>query len=519
MANVKFSRGLLNNYLGLADKNADTVYITTDEGGIYLGSKRLGDIVVTANYTELQNKYDVTKVSPSTLFYMEAENILARSNGSAWVQINAQGLTSVEVTGGGNAVTTVTASATGKVTFNKGETFATSSDLNSATSRIKTLEDDVAALTGGTDGVGSISEQIAAAKNEVLGTANDAEGAQTVHGANKNADAAQATADAAKQQATTNAGEIATMKTNISKNADDIATERGRIDTLTAGVSADYNTLAKLEEKIKANAEDIAENAEAIEALETAVNTKNNTQDQAIQKNKDDIADNTAAITKLNGGAEETGSVLNTVNTQIAAVVDGAPAAFDTLKEIAVWIGSEEAGTGAAEALADHGNRLTTVEGLVEGHTTNIGKNADDIAALRADLNQEITDRGTQDAATLKSAKDYTDAAKTVILGDAATAYNTLGKIEDKLIEHNGSISTLTTNLGDLQTAYNAHIEAYNTHVEAYNTLKTNFDNYKTTNDAAVDEVSRDVATLETWQTTMNSWKDTVNEVITWGSF
>lgn len=519
MANVKFSRGLLSNYLGLANKNADTVYITTDEGGIYLGSKRLGDIVVTANYAELQDKYQVNKVSPSTLFYMEAENILARSNGTAWVQINAQGLTSVEVTGNGNAVTGVTASATGKVTFNKGETFATSSDLNSATGRIKTLEDDMAALTGGAGGADSIAEQIATAKNEVLGTADDAEGAQTVHGANKNADAAQAAADAAMQKATTNAGEIATMKTNIGNNADAIATEKDRIDTLTAGVGTDYNTLAKLEGKIKANAEDIAENAGAIETLETAVNTKNNTQDQAIQKNKDDIADNAAAIAKLNGGADETGSVLNTVNTQIAAVVNGAPAAFDTLKEIADWIGSDEAGTGAAEALADHGNRLTTVEDLVAGHTASIGQNADDIADLRADLNQEIEDRAAQDAATLESAKDYTDAAKAAILGDAAAAYNTLGKIEDKLIEHNGSISTLTTNLGDLQSDYNAHVAAFGTHVEAYNTLKSDFDSYKTTNNAAVNEVSQNVANLQTWQTTMNTWKDTVSEAITWGSF
>lgn len=519
MANVKFSRGLLNNYLALTNKNADTMYITTDEGGIYLGEKRLGDIVVAASYLDLQNKYDPAKVSTSTLFYMEAENILARSNGATWVQINAQGLTSVEVVGSGNAVTSVTASATGKVTFTKGSTFALNADLTNATGRIEALEDDVAALTGGADGAGSIADQINAAKAEVLGTANDAEGAQTVHGANKNADAAQATADAAKQQATTNAGEITIMKTNISKNTDAIATEKGRIDTLTAGVSADYDTLAKLEGKIKANADGVAANVKSIGDLTTAVNTKNNSQDEAIQKNKDDIADNAAAIAKLNGGADETGSVLNTVNTQIALVVDGAPDAFDTLKEIADWIGSDEAGTGAAEALADHGNRLTTVEGLVNGHTTNIGKNADDIAELRRDLNQEISDRGTQDAATLQSAKDYTDAAKNAILGDAAAAYNTLGKIEDVLINHNSSISTLNTDLGDLQQEYNEHIETYNAHVQAYNTLNTDFNNYKTSNDAAVDGVSKRVATLETWQGTMNTWKDTVNEALAWGSF
>ena len=45
------------------------------------------------------------------------------------------------------------------------------------------------------------------------------------------------------------------------------------------------------------------------------------------------------ALTTLNGGASTEGSVLNTVNTRIAEVVADAPAAFDTLKEIADWIG------------------------------------------------------------------------------------------------------------------------------------------------------------------------------------
>ena len=51
------------------------------------------------------------------------------------------------------------------------------------------------------------------------------------------------------------------------------------------------------------------------------------------------------AIAKLNGDDNVDGSVKKQVKDAINAVVDGAPEAFDTLKEIADWIGSDESGT------------------------------------------------------------------------------------------------------------------------------------------------------------------------------
>ena len=55
-----------------------------------------------------------------------------------------------------------------------------------------------------------------------------------------------------------------------------------------------------------------------------------------------DLAD---AIAKLNGDDNVDGSVKKQVKDAINAVVDGAPETFDTLKEIADWIGSDESGT------------------------------------------------------------------------------------------------------------------------------------------------------------------------------
>ena len=80
------------------------------------------------------------------------------------------------------------------------------------------------------------------------------------------------------------------------------------------------------------------------------------------------VTANENAIATLNGDAETSGSVAHTVDTEITKLINGAPAAFDTLKEIADWIGSGEvASTTAANMLADI-NKLKggeTVEGSV----------------------------------------------------------------------------------------------------------------------------------------------------------
>lgn len=89
MANnmIKFYRGLVGS---LPETGADgAIYITTDEGGIYLGTgtgmKRLGDFVQVANVAALP-----AKAHENCLYYCVAENILAKWNGTEWKQVNKQ---------------------------------------------------------------------------------------------------------------------------------------------------------------------------------------------------------------------------------------------------------------------------------------------------------------------------------------------------------------------------------------------------------------------------------------------
>lgn len=84
---IKFYKGLEASLPASGVNGA--LYITTDEGGIYLGTgtgmKRLGDFVQVANVASLP-----AKAHENCLYYCVAENILAKWNGNEWKQVNKQ---------------------------------------------------------------------------------------------------------------------------------------------------------------------------------------------------------------------------------------------------------------------------------------------------------------------------------------------------------------------------------------------------------------------------------------------
>ncbi len=84
---IKFYKGLEASLPAVGTNGA--LYITTDEGAIYLGTgtgmKRLGDFVQVANVASLP-----AKAHENCLYYCVAENILAKWNGTEWKQVNKQ---------------------------------------------------------------------------------------------------------------------------------------------------------------------------------------------------------------------------------------------------------------------------------------------------------------------------------------------------------------------------------------------------------------------------------------------
>lgn len=85
---IKFFKGAVASLPTTGVNGA--IYITTDEGGIYLGTgtgmKRLGDFIQVDAVANLPTN----GANTSALYYCVAENVLAKWNGSEWTQINKQ---------------------------------------------------------------------------------------------------------------------------------------------------------------------------------------------------------------------------------------------------------------------------------------------------------------------------------------------------------------------------------------------------------------------------------------------
>lgn len=96
MANVLFKRGSYKQLPASGSAVNGAIYMTEDEGGIYLGLqdgalKRMGDYVLLNTQEELR-AYDLTNVGEYTMFYVKNDNILCRYDltEKKFIQINAQ---------------------------------------------------------------------------------------------------------------------------------------------------------------------------------------------------------------------------------------------------------------------------------------------------------------------------------------------------------------------------------------------------------------------------------------------
>ena len=134
MANVAFKKGPLAALPSTYTEG--TFYVTTDERALYLDIDsstrvRIGDFQEFATLQALQAN---TNPSTTALYYITDPGVLAKWNGSDYVQINLDtGATSVEVVDSGNAVTAASYDAgTRKLTLTMGATYTTANDVDSA---------------------------------------------------------------------------------------------------------------------------------------------------------------------------------------------------------------------------------------------------------------------------------------------------------------------------------------------------------------------------------------------------
>lgn len=175
MANVLFKKGLLANLP--INKVEGTIYVTTDERAMYLDVSnseriRLGDFIEVANIDALPS----TGANTSALYYATEENVLAKHNGTKWVQINpdnwfeiksfGQSLTSAK---DASNVTTVTVSTTLTQMNEAGEQAASSGAASQWSNNLK-FKDDGKVVTITKEGTDTI--KISAKDEKVTSAAN-----------------------------------------------------------------------------------------------------------------------------------------------------------------------------------------------------------------------------------------------------------------------------------------------------------------------------------------------------------
>ena len=341
MATVAFKKGLLANLPKTYTEGA--FYVTTDERAIYLDIDsstrvRIGDFQEFATLKALQAN---TNPSTTALYYITDLNVLAKWNGTSYVQINLDtGATSIEVVGSGNAVTAASYDAgTRKLTLTMGETFAKPADVDEKIAEaigdlgdkeegvpyadVKEYVDDKIAdvVAGSIEGLGALASKDKVAESDLeatlatkingkanVGTADDTSDMDTLKGAKKYAD----------------------------EKAAAVQTEVNALEAKVGTVPESKTVVQMIEEAQEAATYDDTEIKAKVQA-------------------------NTNAIGVLNGEATVEGSVKKTVADEIAKVIADAPESFDTLKEISDWISSH------SDDAAAMNSAITALQGILDG--------------------------------------------------------------------------------------------------------------------------------------------------------
>lgn len=477
MALLKFLKG---NYASLnnAAIAEGQVLICGDTGEMFVdvaADKRvkIGDFVVVDTLANLE-ALDATSVPTSRLYYVEDGNILARSNGTGWIQINkqrtaeevktliglanyetksdasakldaAKGYTDAEVKKVSDYVGTFASeTATTVVGYINEKTSGIATDANlklledrvgtaegdidAAELRIKALEDankeggavataiadaqkaaddaqaDVDALEEKVD-VEKVSTAIADSKKSILGTEEDgSEFVGTVKSATEAAEAAQSTANQAKDAAATAQGEI-----------DDLEELVGTLpEGTTATTVVELVTMAQdAADEAQKDVDELAGKVGTVPADKTIVQMIADAQTAATYDDtevRDLISDNAEAIALLNNNAETEGSVDYKIAQAIAGVMENPDETMNSIQELVTW--TQEHAEDALELsnqVTANKNAIATLNGGAEvaGSVAAAVKAEEDRAKEEeGKLAKAIADQATSDANTYETKTD-----------------------------------------------------------------------------------------------------------------
>lgn len=331
-------------------------------------------------------------------------------------------------------------------------------NLDATNVRMTAAENDIDALQQAVGNGGNIDQRLASLKSELLGSDADAAGAATIAGANKAADAAQKAADDAQADADQNAADIEGLGVRMTAAEGDIDNLQAAVNTLngddkTEG-SVDYKVALEVAKILNDNDASDIDTLEEIAAWiknDTAgvgaivnrldnVESKNESQDTAIQALQKTVGDNKTAAEEALADLEE-------------AILGDAETYTDLGKaEDAIIAAKAQADKGVADAKAASDAAAQVQENL---DATNVRMTAaegklDDIGPRLTQAEKDIDDLQAADT-TIRGEFAAADAAlEAKIKGDAAT-YTTLGKAEDAIEANATAIEGINTQITSIQ--------------------------------------------------------------------
>lgn len=217
--------------------------------------------------------------------------------------------------------------------------------LTSVYARLADLESVLVSYMGKDDNGNVNADAVAEAIAAVAGAVETLEG---------KVETAEGDIEALEGKMTTAEGDIEALKTAVNTTIpgqiESVEGQISGINTKIGEVAEDKTVVGLISEASTAASTALSEAVADLEAADTGLEERV----EAVE----------GAVTILKGGSEVEGSVAHTVATEIAKVVANAPEDFDTLKEIADWIGTDT--TGAAQMQTDIGNLKTTTAGHTE---------------------------------------------------------------------------------------------------------------------------------------------------------
>ena len=467
MALLKFLKG---NYSSLSTKaiTEGQVLICGDTGEMFVdvaANKRvkIGDFVVVPTIEALE-ALNAATVPTSRLYYVEGGNILARSNGTDWVQINKQKtlaelggvaqsdydtkIASLEQTDTDNSTAISNletlvgsipegATATTVVGYIDEKTAGIASDatVTALANRVTTAEGKLDALTGEESDAGSvkaIAKGYADGKDAAIAAAKSA------------ADAAQAAADALK-------GTIDSAVEAATADLDYTATGMAKSKTIKSLTQVDGKIAAEFED-IEVAQSQVTGLSATLSGLSTAIDTEKSraegiegglrTDVNAIKADYLKAADKTAlqnAIDTEKGrldtflsSAEIGGNAIDTlkelqdyINThgEAAATLTTKVGALETTVGKAAE--GENPATGLVKGVADNAAAIATEKSRAEGVEATLAQaDTDNLAAAKKYADDKITDLGIGDYAKKADLDTHTGNSDIHITADERTKWN-----------------------------------------------------------------------------------------------